>query len=123
MREIKFRAWEINRKEWHYFHIPTDIGRIIEGMSYFLNYEKWCEFTGLHDRNGKEVWEGDIFSMWGFINTVIWRDGAFGYVDDTETFHPFADHQWVTKPKMKEVRVIGNKFEGYANDSQTSKTN
>jgi len=60
MREIILRAYEPRKKEWHYFHIPFDIGKIIPGMSPSLYYENWCESTGLHDKNGKEVFEGDV---------------------------------------------------------------
>jgi uncharacterized phage protein (TIGR01671 family) len=57
MREIKFRAW--------------DKGRMIEPMGLLMrDAPQWLDklsseailmqFTGLHDRNGKEIWEGDI---------------------------------------------------------------
>lgn len=54
MREIRFRSWETDEKKYTDFFgqgyvniLPTN-GCIIE------------QSTGLHDKNGKEIYEGDI---------------------------------------------------------------
>lgn len=62
MREIKFRAWEKDLKEM----IPVlDVDfekKMInkESAWRFFNEVELMEFTGLKDRNGVEVFEGDI---------------------------------------------------------------
>ena len=67
MREIKFRAWNEEKKKYFRYNENSDIvyfdlndkdngyfGDVITG-NYILE-----QFTGLHDKNGKEIYEGDV---------------------------------------------------------------
>ena len=54
MREIKFRAWDKRINKWR----PLDKYErlaILESSDFDI-----CQFTGLLDKNGKEIFEGDI---------------------------------------------------------------
>ena len=69
MREIKFRAWDKRYNEMIYdAHKTYDYGCFCEGSIYSQSFsdileEVDCEvmqYTGLKDKNGKEIYEGDI---------------------------------------------------------------
>ncbi len=55
MREIKFRQWSSDR--FHYWGCNSD--NFTSPISNRLDIPSE-QFTGLHDKNGKEIYEGDI---------------------------------------------------------------
>jgi uncharacterized phage protein (TIGR01671 family) len=66
MREIKFRAWDKENKK---MVLPIALDN--EGRGIRPGYQWWSannnllhapvmQYTGLHDKNGKEIYEGDI---------------------------------------------------------------
>lgn len=136
MREILFRGKSIMRGDWVYGYLNQHRGNIrydcdcepiadgcyyindwqvkidngMYGQDYKVDPNTIGRFTGLTDRNGTKIFEGDIVRYGDTIHRVVFeqRNGTayFGLVYSAYETLPFGHYQ-----DLKQIEVIGNIYD------------
>lgn len=112
MREIKFRAWDKKHKEMLLGNSPSlwlsFYGKVVQGFDEYGESDDWSnkvilmQFTGLKDKNGKEIYGGDItkheYLDKQYLEEVTWSNNRMGWVGIDNSY-------------INSYEVIGNIYE------------
>ena len=112
-REIKFRAWDKTARTFDFVslsdngwsHQDTDL----EGHE----LSEWQQYTGLKDRNGVEIYEGDVVDCerHGFTTSIEYYGGAFRCRSEGMPLSLYIDECYADKDNNNQLEVIGNIYE------------
>lgn len=125
VENIKFKAKRLDNGEWceGYFYEENGNTYIIENrqkesmlnrnVTYEVDPSTVCQFTGMKDSEGNEIWEGnlvneryDIASIDNLYEVVyIEEEGNFAFkdIDNADNYQPFVN--------LVDTFVVGNKFD------------
>jgi|SRR5580693_2063737 uncharacterized phage protein (TIGR01671 family) len=109
MREIKFRAWNKGDKVMIY---DLNYPRIKHGFLVHYENDVLMQYTGLRDKNGKDIYEGDIvrYENFGFDPSngeCPFEIGEILFYDYQWTI----DKEWINEFEMEKLEVVGNIYE------------
>jgi len=103
-RQIKFRAWDNEVKKWTVPFTPQDLadGDFISASE--LERCEIVEWTGLCDKNGKEIWEGDIVAGQGRPYLIKYGEGHYEFWESETVL----GYHWGIWNIYQNLEVIGN---------------
>lgn len=126
-REIKFRGKRVDNGEWiigdlmqNYIHHEGFLTIVYGGCVYYKVIPKTVgQFTGITDKNGVEVYEGDVVSDGYFKGEIVF--GKIGYDGKYNGFTGFALKKWYDDGSNcyeldyifnpNDMEVLGNLYE------------
>jgi len=118
MITYKFRAQDIASNKWLYGdirHHKNDICIFEQGgnRGELVKPETIGQFTGLTDKNGKEIYEGDIITTGsGFYGVIKWSKYGYFYIhSDGDKEDPLDYATLGYMLRLYDFEVVGNVFD------------
>ncbi len=137
MRELKLRAWHIEDRfmfiprridfphfmigdpaKWEVWYQYEDSDDStpehfpLEDISFYGDELELMQYTGLKDKNGKEIYEGDVIALDGggelYNFSVEFEDGCFGIRTNGKDF---AELKYYIDMSFVDAEIIGNIYE------------
>jgi hypothetical protein len=107
MRDIKFRVWDADNKRW-IDHNLTFVVDPINGKFGHVKDHRYIfqQYSGLTDKAGKEIYEGDIVKHGARMGVIKWGSQADGWPINGWHSSAFDDGE-----NLADCYVIGNIFE------------
>ena len=110
MREIRFRAWDKKTKSmFNNAYVDLNYGKLELQM---VKDAILLQYTGLKDKQGKEIYEGDILVRdYGFHKSymqIIWDEDRATFGSIPARPYTYAD---INREQMSQCEIIGNIYE------------